>query len=201
MKNRMQIFLLVALLSSVAVLGATCQPAISNQNGNNSQAEQTPKSPLPSPTGFVNDYPKVLDEAKKSQLESTLAQLKERSAIEFAVVFVDTTDGQPINDYSMAVARGWGIGPKDTTKGGGLLLLVAVKDRQWRIDVSRSLEKDLPNDVALELGRLMNEPFRQRKYGEGVNKCVNAIIARLAQQRGFEMDKVERIEVETKRRP
>ena len=83
----------------------------------------------------------------------------------------------------MAVARGWGIGAKDTTKGGGLLLLVAVKDRQWRIEVSRSLEKDLPNDAVLELGRLMSEPFRQQKYGEGVRKCVDAIMARLSEQR------------------
>jgi len=124
--------------------------------------------------------------------------LKERSAIEFAVVLIDTTEGQPINDYSMAVARGWGIGPKDTTKGGGLLLLVAVKDKQWRIEVSRSLEQDLPNDVVLELGRLMHEPLRQQKYSEGIKKCVDATIARLAEQRGFVMDKVK---VETKRRP
>jgi hypothetical protein len=47
----------------------------------------------------------------------------------------------------------------------------------------------------------MNEPFRQQKYGEGVTKCVDAIIARLAEQRGFVMEQVNRIEVDTKRRP
>jgi uncharacterized protein len=98
----------------------------------------------------------------------------------------------------MAVARGWGIGPKDITKGGGLLLLVAVKDRRWRIEVSRNLEKDLPDDVVVELGRLMNEPFHQQEYSEGVRKCIDAIIARLAEKHGFVMDKDKE---ETKRRP
>ena len=93
MKNRPPTFLLFVLITSVAVLGATCQPFVSNQNGNISQAEQSFQSPLPPPTGFVNDYSNVLDEATKDQLESTLAQLKERSAIEFAIVFIDTTEG------------------------------------------------------------------------------------------------------------
>jgi uncharacterized protein len=198
MRNKSRIFLLFGLVALIAVLGATCQPAISNHKGNTGQAEQKPQSPLPPPTGFVNDYSNVLDEATKHHLESTFTQLKERSAIEFAVVLVDTTEGQPINDYSMAVARGWGIGPEDTTRGGGLLLLVAVKDKQWRIEVSRGLEKDLSNDVVLHLGRLMNEPLRQQKYGEGVKKGVDAIITRLVQRRGFVMDEIR---TETKCRP
>ena len=61
-----------------------------------------------------------------------LTELRNRSEIEFAVVTVETTGGQPIFDYSLDVARGWGIGPKDSSKGGGLLLMLAVKDRQCR---------------------------------------------------------------------
>jgi uncharacterized protein len=189
MRDKLRL-LVFGLVISISVQGATGFTVISNQNGNKPPAKQRFESPLPPPTGFVNDYSNVLDGATKKQLESTLAQLKERSAIEFAIAIVDTTEGQAINDYSMAVARGWGIGPKDSTKGGGLLLLVAVKDRMWRIEVGRSLEKDLPNDVALRLGGSMNEPFRQRKYGEGVMRGVAAVIAELAKQRGFVMDKV-----------
>jgi hypothetical protein len=54
--------------------------------------------------------------------------------------------------------------------------------------VSRSLEADLPNAVVGELGGLMNEPFRQGKYGEGLTKCVEAVIARLSERRGFEIN-------------
>ncbi|HJQ70576.1 MAG TPA: TPM domain-containing protein [Blastocatellia bacterium] len=182
MKNRARIFIQVALICLFVITWAGCRATLSNQNGETPQANQLNASPLPPPTGFVNDYSNVLDGDTKNRLETTLARLRERSNIEFAVALVYTTGGQPLNDYSLAVARGWKIGPKDS---GGLLLLVVVKDHQWRIEVSRSLENDLPNDVALELGRLMNEPFRQQQFGEGITKCVAAIIKRLAERRGF----------------
>jgi uncharacterized membrane protein YgcG len=138
---------------------------------------------LPQPSGFVNDFAKVLDEQSKTRLSELVRKLKERSGIEFAVVTVETTGKQDIFDYSLALARSWGVGSKP--RGDGLLLLVAVKDRKWRVQVSRSLEADLPNDAVNELGSLMNEPFRRGDYGEGLTKCVEAIIARLSERRGF----------------
>src|SRR5687768_7540119 len=100
------------------------------------------KGPLPPPTGLVNDYATVLDAESSVQLERALSELKEKSDIEFAVAIIETTGGQPIFDYSLALAKGWGIGPRDTSKGGAVLFLVAIDDREWRIQVSRSLEKD-----------------------------------------------------------
>jgi len=146
------------------------------------------KDPLPSPTGLVNDYANVLDPESRSRLDSTLTDLKRKSDIEFAIATIETTGGQPLFDYSLAVAREWGIGPKDTSKGGGLLLMLAVKDRQWRIQVSRSLEKDLPDEVCKELGARSEPFYRQQKYAEGIIKYVKAILERLEKLRGFKLD-------------
>ena len=145
------------------------------------------KSPLPPPTGFVNDYAKVFDAPARDKLEARLAALKEVSAIEFAVVTVETTGGQPIFDYSLAVAKGWGIGPKDKSKGGGLLLLLAVKDRQWRLQVGRALEKDLPDDLCNELGERSTTLYKRGLYAQGLQKYVDAIIERLQTVRGFSL--------------
>src|SRR5882672_2646282 len=87
---------------------------------------QPAQSPLPSPTGYVNDYAGVIDAAAKDRLETTLGNLDRQQQIQFAVVTVDTTGGQDIFDYSQAVAGGWGIGSKDTQKAS-LLLLIAIK--------------------------------------------------------------------------
>src|SRR5262245_33693545 len=152
--------LIVPLLLLLSVCGSCSSKAISSGTQTSKPAPEPAsaskqpetKSPLPSPTGFVNDYANVFDAASKARLESTLTELRDKSEIEFAVVTVETTGGQPIVDYSLAVARGWGVGPKDTSKGGGLLLMIAVKDRAWWVQVSRGLEKDLPNDVCKELG-------------------------------------------------
>lgn len=145
------------------------------------------KSPLPPPTGFVNDYANVLDGESKGRLESAMKELRDKSNVEFAVVTVETTGDQDIFDYSLAVAKGWGIGPKDTSKGGGLLLLLATKDRKWRLQVSRNLEKDLPD---AECKRLADGPvklYREGKVAEGVMSYVGALVARLEEKRGFKL--------------
>jgi len=52
---------------------------------------QTAQSPLPPPTGYVNDYAKVIDTQRSGQLETTLTNLDQQQQIQFSVVTVDTT--------------------------------------------------------------------------------------------------------------
>ena len=114
-----------------------------------------------------------------------LKQLKERVNIEMAVATVETTGGRDIYEYSLAVARGWGLGPAEGEEGGGLLLLLATKDRRWRIQVSRSLAADIPDDVTAQIGGRMTDALRAGRHGEAVAKCVDDLIQRLAERRGF----------------
>jgi len=113
---------------------------------------QNAHSPLPAPTGYVNDYAAVVDSASKVRLETTLGNLDRQQQIQFAVVTVDSTEGQEIFDYSLAVARGWGLGAKDVQKPS-LLLLVAIKDRKYYTQVSRHLEGDLPDGLVGQIQR------------------------------------------------
>jgi len=170
--------------SKVNLPAAKASPSAIDQA--NRDEPQT-KSPLPSPTGYVNDYAGVFDTTAGRNLEARLAELKKLTAIEFAVVTVDTTGDKSIYEYSLAVARGWGIGPKDKSTGGGLLLLLAVKDRQWRLQVSRNLEKELPDDVCRELGEKSTQLYQRGAYAQGLDAYVEAIIERLQKTRGFSM--------------
>ena len=146
------------------------------------------KSPLPAPEGYVNDYANVVDAATKARMESMLAALaRQTDPIEFAVVTVPTTGDTPIFDYSLAVARGWNIGPPEGEKKG-LLLLVAVEDRTWRVQVSRHLEGDLPDGLTGEIGRRMTTPFRQGDYSKGLMDAVQTFVATMAQKRGFQIE-------------
>src|SRR5687767_6232443 len=70
-------------------------------------------SPLPTPTGPVNDYAGVLDEPTKAALNQRLTEYQRTSGVEFAVAIVRTTGEREIFDYSLAVARGWGVGSKE----------------------------------------------------------------------------------------
>ncbi|MET0622096.1 MAG: TPM domain-containing protein [Pyrinomonadaceae bacterium] len=126
-----------------------------------------------------------MDDGTQASLESKFARLKASAKIEFAVVTVETTGGRDIFEYSLAVARGWGVGPPAGADGGGLLLLFAVKESRWRLQVSRSLEADLPDDVAAELGAVMTPSLRAGRYGEAADRFADAIIRRLGERRGF----------------
>lgn len=146
---------------------------------------QTAQSPLPNPTGYVNDYAGVVDKATKNRLETTLGNLDRQHQIQFAVVAVDTTGGQDIFNYSLAVARGWGIGSKNTQKPS-LLLLVAIKDRKYFTQVSRHLEGDLPDGLVGQIQRERLVPaFRAGKYSQGLVDTIDTYITTIATKNGF----------------
>ena len=175
-RTRVLLIFIVAVVLLLSARGAA-----------NAQAAQ---SPLPPPTGYVNDYAKVVDSATKDRLETTLGNLDRQQQIQFSVVTVDTTGGQDIFDYSLAVARGWGIGSKDTQKPS-LLLLVAIKDRKYFTQVSRHLEGDIPDGLAGQIQREQLVPaFKAGQYGKGLADTIDTYIATVAQKQGFSTDTI-----------
>ncbi|HEX8143111.1 MAG TPA: TPM domain-containing protein [Pyrinomonadaceae bacterium] len=154
------------------------------------QAMQSPV-PMPDPPTPVVDNANVLDASTKQRLEDMLKNLSENKTanVEMAVATVNTTGGQDIFNYSLAVMRGWGIG---SAEKGGLLLLVAVQDRKAYVQVSRHLEGDIPDSVAGELQRRYLVPaLKAGDYNKGVTDTVQAFVATLAQKRGFSVEGID----------
>ncbi|MEQ1922577.1 MAG: TPM domain-containing protein [Pyrinomonadaceae bacterium] len=136
-------------------------------------------SPLPPPTGFVNDYAGVIDPATKQQLETTLKNLKDTTnpSVEIAVAVVKTTGERAIFDYSLAVARGWKIGTADDDNPSALLF-IAIDDRKYFTQVSKDLEDELPDGVVGGLQRQFLVPeFKKGNYGKGISDTIDAYIA------------------------
>ena len=157
------------------------------------QASAQPTSPVPLPVPFnpIVDNANVIDDATRQKLESIYLNLKERGQIEYAVVTVDTTGDRDIFDYSLAIARGWGIGPKDGDKAS-FLLVVAVQDRKYFTQVSRHIEGDLPDGLVGQIQReRLVPPFRQGNYSKGILETVQSYAATLAAKRGFNIDGID----------
>src|SRR4030095_2279381 len=152
---------------------------------------QTGQSPVPLPSPFtpVVGNGNVIDAETTSKLGSIYVNLKQRADIEFAVVTVDTTGGQDIFEYSLAVYRGWGIGSKTND---GFLLLVAVKDRKYYTQVGYHLEGDLNDGLVGEIQRQYLVPqFKKGNYSQGIYDTVQAYVATLAQKRGFTIEGID----------
>lgn len=154
---------------------------------------QTGRSPIPLPSPFtpVVDSAHVIDPEARQKLESIYVNLKDRANIEFALVTVDTTGGQDIFEYSLAVARGWGIGSKGGEKAG-FLLLVAIKDRKYFTQVSDHLEGDLNDGLVGQIQRERLVPqFKKGNYSQGTYDTIQAYVATLAEKRGFSIEGID----------
>jgi uncharacterized protein len=154
------------------------------------KAQVTPPSPVPLPVPFnpIVDNAHVIDAETRARLEQIYRDLKERGNIEYSVVTVDTTDDRDIFDYSLAIARGWGIGSKEGEKAS-FLLVVAIQDRKYFTQVSRHIEGELPDGVVGQIQRERLVPqFRQRNYSKGILDTIEAYAATLGAKRGFSVE-------------
>ena len=157
------------------------------------QAQPTPQSPVPLPVPFtpIVDNAHVIDAQTRSRLEAIFLNLRERAQIEYSVMTVDTTNGQDIFDFAMAVARGWGIEPKGGEKTS-FFLVVAIQDRKYQTLVSDHLEGDLPDGLVGQIQRERLVPaFRQGNYNKGIYDTIQAYVATLAAKRGFSVEGVD----------
>ncbi|MBI5140865.1 MAG: TPM domain-containing protein [Nitrospirae bacterium] len=120
------------------------------------------------PRDYVVDLVGVIDDGTERQLNGFLRELEEKTAAQVVVLAVPSTDGVPIEDFSLDIAHNkWKIGKKG--KDNGLLVTVAVNDRKYRFEVGYGLEGVLPDSLVGEIGRRYLVPrFRQGDYGGGI---------------------------------
>ncbi|WP_425060837.1 hypothetical protein SCACP_15910 [Sporomusa carbonis] len=100
--------------------------------------------PAPTSSIYVQDHAGVLDTETKNKINSLGANLAAKTKAQIVVLTVKSTEGVPIEDFALEVFRRWGIGDKQLNNG--VLMLVAVNDRQSRIEVGYGLEGAL-NDA------------------------------------------------------
>ena len=190
----MKRFLFLVLLSVLTFSGCTQSKSVSLASsptpppGNAAAVEGSevqdppPLLEFPKADGFVNDFAGVLAEKDKQDLEAVLKKLQERAGIDFAIAVVTTTGEKNIFDYSLAMAKEWKIG----SENGGILFVIAVEDRKWHIQIDKKLEKLLTNEEVKKIGEVVVPDFKNKKYGAGIKKCVNKMIAELGKKQGFE---------------
>ena len=100
----------------------------------------------------VVDAAGVVPDDVERQLNTALLDYQRRSGNQVAVAVVRTTGRTSLEDYTIDLAREWGVGTEGVDNG--VLLLVAHGDRKVRIEVGRGLEGTLTD---LESGRIIRQ--------------------------------------------
>ena len=137
------------------------------------------------PTDYVNDFAHVLDQTTIAQLDNICQQLDQKAHAQIAVVTINTLDGSDIESYAVALYKQWGIGSKATDHG--VLILLAVQDHKYRIEVGYGLEPILPDGKVGSIGREAVPLLRQNDYNGAVSLMTSRVADVIAQDAGIEL--------------
>ena len=142
---------------------------------------------IPEPAGFVNDLAGVMDESARARLESFLDQVRRRTGAEFAVLVVKTTAPLAPGDYKVRVFERWKLGKSG--EDNGLLMLVALEEREVRFETGYGLEGTLPDGLQSRIVREQVAPrFREGDYAGGIVAGALACAARIAAEKDVTLE-------------
>lgn len=116
---------------------------------------------------YVADPDGLVDEVSEQNINSILADLRQKTGAEGSVVVVSSLDGIPIEEFSEKIFTKWGIGKSD--RDNGFLIVLAVNDRQARIETGYGLEGLIPDITAKEIiDKTMVPQLKEGKVGLGL---------------------------------
>jgi uncharacterized protein len=144
-------------------------------------------SSLPAPTGYVNDFAGVLSQSTKFNLENLCTQVDRQAHAQIAVVTIRTLDNdQPIDEFATALEEKWKVGTKGTDRG--ILMLVVMNPRKYRIEVGYGLEGILNDAKVGDIGRMMVPSLSQGDYNTGITLGVQRIARIIAADAGVTLN-------------
>ncbi|MDJ0915004.1 MAG: TPM domain-containing protein [Desulfobacterales bacterium] len=129
-----------------------------------SQAVELPRQP----SAYVVDLAGIIEARVEQQINGYLQELEQKTTAQFVILTIQSLESEPIEELAIRVAHDqWQLGQKG--KDNGVLLLVALKDRRYRIEVGYGLEAILPDSLVGSIGRHYLVPFfKKGDYSNGI---------------------------------
>ncbi len=128
----------------------------------------------PNLNDFVTDDANIISAEYEQQIEQLAKAIEQETTAEIAVVTVKSLEGLTKEQYALELFEREGIGKKD--KDNGLLILVALEEREYRVEVGYGLEGVIPDASKVSLGTHILEPnFKEDNFGKGIYETMLAI--------------------------
>ena len=134
---------------------------------------------IPALRGHVNDEAGMLSSAAEQALEQKLASYEQQTQHQFALLTIDSLEGDALEDFSIRVVESWKLGQKG--KDDGLLLLIAKRDRKLRIEVGYGLEGDVTDAFSAQVIRNVITPaLRAGNADQGIDQAFDVLMKKAA---------------------
>jgi uncharacterized protein len=125
--------------------------------------------------GRVNDLAGILDAADEDRIERKLADFEREKGSQVAVLTLPSLEGDNLEDFSIRVVETWKLGRAGVDDG--VLLLVAQKERQLRLEVGYGLEGVLPDALARRIvANVITPRFREGDFTGGIEAGVDTVL-------------------------
>lgn len=164
---------LVVIAAALSLSACQYFVAPEEQPGFAASAEPVSQVGGPNPD-WVADAAEIIPDAAEAALRAKVMKLEEKTGHQLVVVTVPDMGGQTVEDYTIQLARKWGVGRKD--HDDGVMLLVAPKERRLRIEVGYGLECDMPNkDTKAIIDENITPSFKTGDFVGGIEAGVSKL--------------------------
>jgi uncharacterized protein len=146
---------------------------------------------LPQPTDYVSDFAHVLSPEAIARLDNLCSQLDHTAAnAKIAVVTVHDLNGDDAADYANQLEDHWKMGDKNKATGQNryAMVLLAVADHKYRIEVGYGLEGILPDGKTGDIGRDMVPDLKAGDYDGAVTTAVGEVAQVIADDAHVTLD-------------
>lgn len=131
---------------------------------------------------YVNDYANVISSADEAQIRDLLAEYEAGNGVQMTVLTVRSiseynTGDAIIEQFATNLFNEWGVG--QASRNDGVLFLVAVEDRELRIELGSAYGVAFDRRMQRIIDQIIIPYFRQDNYSLGIHEGSRAIVADL----------------------
>ncbi|MBI2136295.1 TPM domain-containing protein [Candidatus Woesearchaeota archaeon] len=129
---------------------------------------------IPTLNDYVTDKAGIFSSASKGELEKTLRELEKATNGVQYIIYIEKQYPKEysLEEYSLKIAENNKIGKKGNDNG--ILLYVAIDDRDYRWEVGYGVESTLSASLLGKISREYLLPnFKEENYEKGITEAVN----------------------------
>jgi uncharacterized protein len=134
---------------------------------------------VPALEAHVNDTARMLSPDERAKLEQKLTDYERKTGRQFALLTIDSLDGEDLEGFSIRVVEAWKLGQKG--KDSGLLVLVVKNEHKLRVEVGYGLEGTITDAFSSRVIRNVLTPaMRAGTVATGLDQAFGALMAQAA---------------------